>query len=84
MVKAINSSYQFNLTGDGGGDWYVDLTKPGGEVNAGKLETRGRPQEQRQRTPASLRWRLAKHRIRAGKKSHGSARDAIPIQGLKS
>jgi putative sterol carrier protein len=41
VAKAINSSYQFSLTGDGGGDWYVDLTKPGGEVKAGKLDNPG-------------------------------------------
>lgn len=37
----INSSYQFSLTGDGGGEWYVDLTKPGGDVAAGTLEKPG-------------------------------------------
>lgn len=40
-VAKINSSYQFSLTGDGGGEWYVDLTKPGGEVAAGKLDAPG-------------------------------------------
>jgi putative sterol carrier protein len=35
VVAKINSIYQFNLTGPNGGDWYVDLTKPGGEVAAG-------------------------------------------------
>jgi len=38
VAQKINSTYQFDLTGDGGGEWYVDLTKPdGGEVAAGKL-----------------------------------------------
>jgi putative sterol carrier protein len=41
VAKAINSSYQFALTGDGGGNWFVDLTKPGGEVKAGTLENPG-------------------------------------------
>lgn len=41
VVKQINSSYQFTLTGDNGGEWYVDLTKPGGEVKSGTLETPG-------------------------------------------
>jgi putative sterol carrier protein len=38
----IKSSYQFALTGDGGGDWYVDLSKGGTpEVKAGKLDAPG-------------------------------------------
>jgi putative sterol carrier protein len=41
VSKQVNSSYQFTLTGDGGGEWYVDLTKPGGEVNSGQLGTPG-------------------------------------------
>ena len=40
-VNKINSSYQFAITGEGGGDWFVDLTKPGGSVAAGKLENPG-------------------------------------------
>lgn len=41
LSTQIKSSYQFALTGDGGGSWYVDLTKPGGEVKSGTLETPG-------------------------------------------
>lgn len=41
IAAAIKSSYQFALTGDGGGDWFVDLSKPGGEVKSGKLENPG-------------------------------------------
>jgi putative sterol carrier protein len=40
-VGKINSSYQFDLTGDNGGKWYVDLTKPGGEVKEGQLDAPG-------------------------------------------
>jgi putative sterol carrier protein len=36
VVTKINSIYQFKLSGPNGGDWYVDLTKPGGEVKAGE------------------------------------------------
>ena len=35
VVTKINSIYQFKLSGPNGGEWYVDLTKPGGEVKAG-------------------------------------------------
>lgn len=41
VVEAINNSYQFDLTGDEGGKWVVDLTKPGGEVKAGEMEDPG-------------------------------------------
>ena len=38
-ANKINSVYAFCITGDDGGDWIVDLTKPdGGEVRAGKEE----------------------------------------------
>lgn len=40
-LSAIKSSYQFALTGDGGGNWYVDLSKPGGEVKSGQMENPG-------------------------------------------
>ncbi|MCA9551192.1 MAG: SCP2 sterol-binding domain-containing protein [Myxococcales bacterium] len=36
VVTSINNSYQFDLTGDGGGKWVVDLTEPGGKVFAGE------------------------------------------------
>jgi putative sterol carrier protein len=41
LAAAVKSSYQFALTGDGGGNWYVDLTKPGGEVKEGTLDAPG-------------------------------------------
>ena len=36
VIAKINSIYQFILSGPDGGSWYVDLTKPGGEVKAGE------------------------------------------------
>ena len=33
--KAVNAVYEFNITGDGGGVWTVDLTKEPGTVTAG-------------------------------------------------
>jgi putative sterol carrier protein len=33
--KAVNSIYEFNITGDNGGVWTVDLTKEPGVVTAG-------------------------------------------------
>ena len=32
LAQKINSSYKFIVSGDGGGTWIVDLTKPGGEI----------------------------------------------------
>src|SRR5215470_9060649 len=37
--KAVNSIYEFNITGDGGGVWTVDLTKEPGTVQAGSTGT---------------------------------------------
>ena len=34
VVEKINSTYKFVITGDKGGTWVVDLTKPGGEITA--------------------------------------------------
>jgi putative sterol carrier protein len=34
-AKRINACYQFKVSGDGGGDWYIDLTKEKDWVNAG-------------------------------------------------
>jgi putative sterol carrier protein len=34
-VTKINAIYQFNITGDNGGNWWVDTTKSGGEVGSG-------------------------------------------------
>lgn len=33
--KAVNSVYEFNITGDNGGVWTVDLTREPGVVTAG-------------------------------------------------
>src|SRR5437660_6783802 len=35
ISKAVNSTYEFNITGDNGGVWTVDLTKEPGVVTAG-------------------------------------------------
>jgi putative sterol carrier protein len=35
-AKEVNSVYQFNISGDEGGEWFVDLTKEGGETGAGQ------------------------------------------------
>jgi putative sterol carrier protein len=35
LVQKLNTVYQFKLNGPNGGDWYVDLTKPGGEIGKG-------------------------------------------------
>jgi len=37
--KAVNSVYEFNITGDNGGVWTVDLTKEPGTVQAGSTGT---------------------------------------------
>jgi putative sterol carrier protein len=34
-VTKVNAIYQFNITGDEGGTWWVDTTKSGGEVGEG-------------------------------------------------
>ena len=41
VAKQINSSYQFDLTGDGGGSWVVDLTQASDHVKEGTLENPG-------------------------------------------
>jgi putative sterol carrier protein len=33
LVQKVNSTFKFVVTGDDGGTWMVDLTKPGGEVS---------------------------------------------------
>lgn len=38
VAQKINASYQFDLTGDGGGSWVVDLTKASDHVMAGKID----------------------------------------------
>ena len=35
-AKEINAVYQVNITGNDGGEWYVDLTKEVAEVAAGQ------------------------------------------------
>ncbi len=37
-VTKTNAIFQFNLTGDDGGSWWIDTTKPGGEVSPGENE----------------------------------------------
>ena len=34
-VTKVNAIYQFDITGDTGGKWWVDCTKAGGEIGAG-------------------------------------------------
>jgi putative sterol carrier protein len=34
-VAGINAIYQFNITGDGGGEWFVDLTQPAPAITKG-------------------------------------------------
>ncbi|RLB54015.1 MAG: sterol-binding protein [Deltaproteobacteria bacterium] len=34
-VTKVGAIYQFNITGDNGGNWWVDTTKSGGEVGEG-------------------------------------------------
>lgn len=41
VAESINNSYQFDLTGDGGGKWVVDLTEAGGKVFEGEKEDAG-------------------------------------------
>lgn len=41
VAEAIKSSYQFDLTGDGGGQWVVDLTKASDWVFAGSIDQAG-------------------------------------------
>jgi hypothetical protein len=38
VVAKINSIYQFNISGPGGGSWSIDCTKPGGEVATGQKD----------------------------------------------
>lgn len=34
-IGNLNAIYQFDITGDGGGTWVIDLTQPGGKVTKG-------------------------------------------------
>lgn len=38
LVEMINASYKFQITGEEGGTWVVDLTQPGGVVSSGDGE----------------------------------------------
>ena len=38
LVSSINAIYKFDVSGDGGGTWLVDLTQEGGKVTAGDGE----------------------------------------------
>ena len=35
LIAKINSVYQFNISGPGGGSWSVDCTQPGGRIQPG-------------------------------------------------
>jgi hypothetical protein len=35
VVSKINAVYQFNISGESGGSWWVDCTAPGGAIAAG-------------------------------------------------
>jgi putative sterol carrier protein len=41
LVQEINSSFQFNLTGENGGQWYIDLRQPPSRVVPGQLSDPG-------------------------------------------
>lgn len=34
-AKEIGATYQFNITGEGGGEWFIDLTPNGPKAEAG-------------------------------------------------
>jgi putative sterol carrier protein len=40
VVSKINSTYKFVVTGDDGGTWVVDLTKPGGAISTDDVEAK--------------------------------------------
>lgn len=40
-LSAINSSFEFQISGDQGGTWTLDLTKPGGKIVTGSQENPG-------------------------------------------
>lgn len=41
VAKAINAAYVFELSGDNGGTWTVDLRKPEGWVTVGPIDDPG-------------------------------------------
>ena len=38
LAEKINSTYKFDLTGDGGGKWVVDLTEGSGKITEGDTD----------------------------------------------
>ncbi len=38
LIEQINASYKFEITGDAGGIWIVDLTEAGGKISEGDAE----------------------------------------------
>lgn len=38
LATSINATYVFDLTGDEGGQWTIDLTKEGGEIREGGMD----------------------------------------------
>lgn len=34
-IGSLNAIYQFDITGEGGGTWVLDLTQPGGKITSG-------------------------------------------------
>ncbi len=38
-IGNLQAIYQFDLTGDGGGTWVLDLTQPGGKISKGASES---------------------------------------------
>ena len=38
VVSKINATYQFNISGPGGGSWSVDCTAPGGRITEGSAQ----------------------------------------------
>lgn len=41
IIKDIDSACQFHISGPAGGDWYVDLRKPGGQIKPGVIPDAG-------------------------------------------
>ncbi len=38
-IANLKAVYQFDVTGEGGGTWVLDLTQPGGKITAGPSDT---------------------------------------------
>jgi putative sterol carrier protein len=41
IAKQVNNTYQFDLSGDDGGKWYIDLTKESDHVGEGEIAEPG-------------------------------------------